>query len=176
MTDQLGPDFGRRLRAGLARVTPPTPRPENARFNQVPAGHRPILRAKPALAFATAFAALILAASAVAGSPGAGAWTQRAVTTVETVAHVVQPSPQPQPAASPKPKPKAAAVPAPAKASAPVGGSSPEQSRDAHGQPSSTPSPEAGPTPPDDHHEAPGPSPNPYPSPNPGDGPSGQGH
>jgi hypothetical protein len=175
MTDQLGPNFGRRLRAGLDRVTPPTPRPENARFSRVPAGHRPVLRAKPALAFATAFAALILAASAVAGSPGAGAWTQRAVTTVETVVRVAQPSPPPQPAASPKPKPKAAVVPAPAKASAPVGGA-PEQSHEARGQPAWSPSPEAGPTPPDDHHETPGPSSNPYPSPNPGDGHGGPGH
>jgi len=168
MNDPRRPGFDKRLRAALDRSRPPTPQAERARYSQPATGYRPLGRMKPALAITGALAVLLLAASAVAGSPDASAWTQRAVTTVESVAHVAQqPSPAPAPARSPQPKPKPAPAPAAPKAAAP-GGASPEPSHDSHGQPSSTPSPETSPTPSDEHHESP--------SPSPGDGHGGSGH
>lgn len=157
MNDLRPPDFDKRLRAALDRSRPPTPQPERARYSHAPTGYRRIGRMKPALAVAGALAVLILAASAVAGSPGAGAWTQRAVSTVESVAHVAQPSPTPPPAKSPAAKSKPAAVPAPPKTAEPDR-ETPEPSHGSHSQPHSTPSPGAAATPPDEHHQSPSPS------------------
>ncbi len=130
MTDQLGPSFDKRLRAELDRFMPPTPRPESARFSLAPAGYRRLARLKPALAVAAAVAVLMVAASAASGSPNPGVWTQRAVTTVESVTQSTPPSPTPEP---PKPSPVQPAQ------TAPVANPSPSESAEpAHESPEPT--------------------------------------
>lgn len=109
MSDQLGRSFDRRLRTELDRLRPPTPRPENARFSRLPAGHGRLAFLKPVVALAAALALLTVAASAASGSPNPSVWKQRAVTTVEEITQTAPPSPTPEP-------PKASPLqPAPAK-------------------------------------------------------------
>lgn len=101
MTDHLGADFERRLRRALNRTQPPTPRPAQARFSQgFPTNHR-FGGMKPAVAAACALAVLMAAATAVSGSPNPAVWTQRTVTTVQSVTHMAASSPTPEPEKAP---------------------------------------------------------------------------
>src|SRR5260370_1696984 len=106
MTDQPRSDFEKRLMAGLDRVRPPKPLPRAARFNRLPPRRRRLVGSKPALALAAALAVLMVAASALSGSANPAIWTQRAVTTVESVTNAPQTSPSPSPPASPKTQPQ----------------------------------------------------------------------
>jgi len=158
MTDQLGPDFDARLRAELDRLEGPTPLPSSARYSQPRTVYRRFAGMKPALVVAGAVAVLLVAASAVSGSPDPAVW----VTTVENVTHVGPPSPSPSPATSPN----AQTNPPPR---APSGGEnhsqpveSPEASATPSPEPAETPSPGS-----DGEHsgsEPPAPSPSPSPS------------
>src|SRR6267378_2715935 len=95
MSDRLGPHFDDRLRAELDRFQGPTPLPDSARFGRVRARRR-LGPLKPALALAGALGILLIAASALAGSPNPGVWTQRAVNSIESVTQTGPPSPTPE--------------------------------------------------------------------------------
>src|SRR2546425_8039881 len=69
MTDQLGPSFDRRLRTELDRFSPPTPRPESARYNRIPPGYGRLSFLKPAVAVAAALALVAVGPPAASGSP-----------------------------------------------------------------------------------------------------------
>jgi outer membrane biosynthesis protein TonB len=147
MTDQLRPDFEKRLKAGLDRVRPPTPLPQAARFNRLPPRRRRLFSFKPALALAAALAVLMVAASALTGSANPATWTQRAVTTIESVTHAPQTSPSPSPPASPKTQPQ---PPVRVEPTSEPNHESPEPGGDTQPQPSEppeasgTPAPEGG--------------------------------
>ena len=138
MTDQLGPSFDKRLRAELDRSKPPTPQPESARFSFSPAGYRPWGRLKPVLAVAAALAILMVAATAAFGSPNPGVWTQRAVTTVESVTQTSPPSPTPEPTKAAPIQPVPVTQPEPSEAPEP-NRESPEPSDEIRQQPSESP-------------------------------------
>jgi hypothetical protein len=171
MTDQLGPDFDARLKAELDRLEGPTPLPSDARYSQSRTGYRRFGGMKPALVVAGAVAALLVAASAVSGSPDPTVW----VTTVESVTHVGAASPSPSPATSPNTQANPTPRAEPSEAAEPSH-ESPEPSGDTHSEPvaspeaSATPSPEPAETPSpgsDGEHsgsESPAPSPSPSPS------------
>src|SRR2546425_7748510 len=97
MTDQLGPSFDRRLRTELDRFSPPTPRPESARYNRIPPGYGRLSFLKPAVAVAAALALVAVAAPAPSGSPNPSGWKQRAPTTAPEVTQTAPPRPTPQP-------------------------------------------------------------------------------
>lgn len=143
--------------AALDRVQPPTPLPEAARFNRLAPRRRRLFGFKPALGLAAALAVLMVAASALAGSADPATWTQRAVTTVESVTRAPQASPSPSPPASIKTQPQ---PPAHATPSEPGESSheSPAPGGDTQPQPSEPP--EASPTPePEGSPSSPSPSP-----------------
>jgi hypothetical protein len=164
MNDNLGPDFDRRLRASLDRVNGPTPLPENARFSTIKV-RRLLGPLKPALALAGALGILLIAASALAGSPNPGAWTQRAVNSIESVTQAAQPSPSPgsegshhapvQPSTRPEPSETGHESPEPSN------GSEQEPSTSPDGHDSSNPAPSPTPSPGSENggHESPSPSP-----------------
>ena len=89
----MDPDFERRLKSALDRVTPPSSPP---RYESATAGIRPMRFAPALLAGATAIL-LPLAATAATGSPNPVVWTQRAVSTIESVGHAPEASPSPPP-------------------------------------------------------------------------------
>jgi len=140
MSDQLGPDFDRRLKAGLDRFEGPTPRPLSARFNRSPAAPRRLGPIKLALAAAGALAVLTVAASALAGGPDPSAWPQKAVNSFEAVTHIAQPSPSPSPTRSPQAQGQPAAHATPSE----LEHDSPQPSEGSHAQPSPSATPESG--------------------------------
>jgi len=95
MSNKTGREFDQRLRAALNRALPPTPRPDRARYRRAVGGTHPILGFKVALAAACAVA-LTIGVSAITGSADPMVWTQRAVTTVQSVTQQHQPSPTPE--------------------------------------------------------------------------------
>jgi hypothetical protein len=92
MTNKTGKEFDQRLRAALNRSLPPTPRPERARYSRTLGASHPMLGFKVALAAACAVA-LTIGVSAITGSADPAVWTQRAVTTVQSVTQHSEPSP-----------------------------------------------------------------------------------
>ena len=138
MTDQLGPSFDRRLRTELDRFSPPTPRPESARYNRILPGYGRLSFLKPAVAVAAALALVAVAASAASGSPNPSVWKQRAVTTVQEVTQTAPASPTPEPPKASPIQPAPAAQPEPSKAPEP-NRESPEPSGDTHQEPSESP-------------------------------------
>jgi hypothetical protein len=173
MTDQLGPDFDARLRAELDRLEGPTPLPSDARYSQSRIGYRRFGGMKPALVVAGAVAVLLVAASAVSGSPDPAVW----VTTVENVTRVGPASPSPSPVTSPNtqanPTPRAEpseAVEPSHESPEPSGGethSQPVESPDA--SPAPSPEPAETPSPGSDGEHSGSESPAPSPSPSPSD-------
>ena len=95
MTNKTGGEFDQRLRAALSRSLPPTPRPERARYSRALGGTQSMLGFKVALAAACAVA-LTIGVSAITGSADPMVWTQRAVTTVQSVTQQREPSPTPE--------------------------------------------------------------------------------
>ncbi len=138
MTDQLGPSFDKRLRAELDRFRPPTPRPEMARFNRMPAAYGPLRFLKPAVAVAAALGLLTVAASAASGSPNPSVWKQRAVTTVQEITQTAPPSPTPEPPKASPIQPAPAAQPEPSEAPEP-NRESPEPSGGTRQEPTESP-------------------------------------
>lgn len=113
MTDQLGADFERRLRRALNRTPVPTPQPEQARFSQTNPTYQRFGGMKPAIAVACSLAVLMGAATAVSGSPNPAVWTQRTVTTVQSVTHTASsPTPEPEKAPSVQSNPAPQTAPA----------------------------------------------------------------
>ena len=172
MTDQLGPDFDARLRAELDRLEGPTPLPSSARYSQPRTGYRRFGGMTPALVVAGAVAVLLVAASAVLGSPDPAVW----VTTVENVTRVGPASPTPSPVTSPNTQANPTPRAEPSEAVEPSHESPEPSGGETHSQPvespeaSATPSPEPVETPSpgsDGEHsgsESPAPSPSPSPS------------
>jgi len=160
MSDQLGPDFDRRLKAGLDRFEGPNPLPSSARFSRSPTAPHRLGPIKLALAAAGALAVLTVAASALAGGPDPSAWPQKAVNSFELVTHIAQPSPSPSPTRSPQAqgRPAAHATPSDSKHE------SPEPSEGSHAQPSPSPTPES------TSHDSSNAGPSPTPSPGSDDG------
>ena len=159
MTDQLGPDFDRRLKAGLDRFDGPTPLPEGARFARLLPPRRHLGPVKPALALAAALAVLLVAASALAGGPDPSTWTQKAVSSFQSVTRV-QPAPSPISNSTPRGRsqPPARTAPSQPKRQSPeASDGSRAEPPDSHGP---SPSPDSG------HHDSSAPSP----SPSPGEG------
>ena len=164
MSDQLGPHFNDRLRAELDRFEGTTPLPETARFSRVQARRRLVLL-KPALALAGALGILLIAASALAGSPNPGVWTQRAVNSIESVTQSAQPSPSPesqgshhapvQPSTRTEPSETGHESPEPSNGSE----QEPSPSPDGHDSSNPAPSPTPSPGSEDGGHESPSPSP-----------------
>jgi hypothetical protein len=131
MTNKTRREFDQRLRALLNHSLPPTPRPERARDSRVLGGTQSMVGFKVALAAACAVA-LTVGVSAITGSADPSVWTQRAVTTVQSVTQQRVPSPtpeteQPQQPAQTNPR----AQPAAAKTQNP-GSESPDPSQDRH--------------------------------------------
>src|SRR2546428_10998232 len=114
MTDQLGPSFDRRLRTELDRFSPPTPRPESARYNRIPPGYGRLSFLKPAVAVAAALALVAVAAPAASGSPKPSGWEERAPTTLPEGNPNTPASPPPPPPEAPPQQPPPAAQPGPA--------------------------------------------------------------
>jgi hypothetical protein len=165
MTDNLGPDFDLRLRASLDRVDGPTPLPENARFSSMKTSRR-LGPLRPALALAGALGILMVAATALAGSPNPGVWQQRAVNSIESVTHS-QSSPSPesegshhapvQPSTRTEPSETSHESPEPSSGSH----QEPSPSPDGHDSSNPAPSPTPSPGSQDGGHESPAPSPSP---------------
>jgi hypothetical protein len=173
MTDQLGPDFDARLRAELDRLDGPTPLPSSARYSQPRTGYRPFGGMRPTLVVAGAVAVLLVAASAVSGSPDPAVW----VTTVENVTHVGPASASPSPVTSPNTQANPTSRAEPSEAVEPSHESPEPSGGDTHSQPvaspeaSATPSPEPAetPSPGSDGEHSGSESPAPLPSPSPSD-------
>jgi hypothetical protein len=165
MTHRLGDDFEERLRAELDRSRPPTPRPERARFAQPQLGFRRFGRLQLAVAMAGALAVLTVVAASAASGTDPATWPQRAVTTVESVAHVGESVASPSPEKVPQTQSRPPAQSQPSKSQTSLPGSqgtepsdgsrtdqkespeaSPKQSRV---RPSPSPSPNS-----DDHHSS----------------------
>jgi len=128
-------DFPSRLRAALDRVSPPTPDPKAARFYRATAARPGLGRLKLAIALAAAISLVAVAATAASGSANPAVWTQRALTTVESVTHRADAKPSShQPGSTANPE--AGESPGPAGASE---GPGPE--------PSESPEPERSPEP-----------------------------
>jgi hypothetical protein len=138
MSDQLGPSFDRRLRAELDRSKPPTPRPESARYSQIPPGYGRLGFLKPAVAVAAALALVTVAASAASGSPNPSVWKERALTTVQEVTQTAPPSPTPEPPKASPIQPAPAAQPEPSEAPEP-NRESPEPSGGTRQEPTESP-------------------------------------
>ena len=153
MTDQLGADFDRRLKAGLDRFYGPNPQPENARFSRTQAPRRPIGPIKAGVAAAGALAVLLAAASVVAGGPDPSTWTQKAVSSFEAVTHAAQSSSSPASTPSPRANSQPPARTSPAEPQR----ESPEPSDESHAEPSVSPTRDPG------THDSAAPSPTPSP-------------
>ena len=129
MTNKTGREFDQRLRALLNRSLPPTPRPERARYSRALGGAQSMLGFKVALAAACAVA-LTIGVSAITGSADPSVWTQRAVTTVQSVTQQHEPSPTPETERPQQPaQPNPTAQPAAAKTQNPAR-ESPDPSED----------------------------------------------
>jgi hypothetical protein len=167
MIDTLGPDFDLRLKASLDRVHGPTPLPENARFRL--GAPRRLGPLRPVLALAGALGIVLVAATALAGSPNPSVWTKRAVNSIETVTHTGPSSPSPesdpsqhhplQPPAHTEPSEAAHESPEPSSGSQQEPSGSPSPDGHDSATPASSPSPSPSPGPEDGAHESPSPSP-----------------
>ena len=162
----LGPRFERRLKAALDSVVPRTPNFSDARYRSVrwARSNRP-WRLAPALVGLAAIGITALSAAAATGSPSPAVWTQRAVSTIQSVSHIPVTSPSlPQSSA---PDPRGAA---PASQQTVTSHSSPAAGRQAEptDRPKASDRPEGSPppqdgfgAPPPDHSQQPWPSPPP---------------
>jgi hypothetical protein len=162
MTDQFGPDFDHRLKASLDRSYGPTPLPESARFSRQEPGRGRLGPIKLGIATAAALALLMVAASALAGGPDPSTWTQKAVSSFESVTHGAQATPSPVPTRSPQ----AQSHPPVRTSPAGSGHESPEASDGSHHDSGASPTPYSG-----SHDER---SPGASPSPSPGSDEGGQ--
>jgi hypothetical protein len=94
----LGPGFERKLRAALDSATPPTPHFFNARYRSVGwVGSTRPWRIASALAGVGAVVLMALSAAAATSSPNPAVWTQRAVSTIQSVSHIPDNNPIPPP-------------------------------------------------------------------------------
>jgi hypothetical protein len=101
----LGPRFERRLKAALDSVVPRTPNFANARYHSVrwTRANRP-WRLAPAFVGLAAVGITALSAAAATGSPSPAVWTQRAVSTIQSVSHIPDNNPIPPPSNAPDPR------------------------------------------------------------------------
>jgi hypothetical protein len=101
----LGPRFERRLKAALDSVVPRTPNFANARYHSVRWArvNRP-WRLAPAFVGLAAVGITALSAAAATGSPSPAVWTQRAVSTIQSVSHIPETGPSPPQNAAPAPR------------------------------------------------------------------------
>jgi len=153
MSDQLGPDFDERLQAELDRFTPPTPLPEKARFSLRQPRYRRFGRMQLAVTMAGVLAVMTVAAASAASGTDPSTWPQRAVTTVESVTHVVESNPTPSPVTQAPTKPPAKTEPV--KTTAPEH-ESPEPPEGSRPEPKDSPEPSSGQS--HDHETSPSPS------------------
>lgn len=154
--DPLDPRFEWRLKAALDRITPPASRP---RYLSAAATIKP-WRVAPILLAGASIVLMALTVTATTGSPNPAVWTQRAASTIESVAHAPEVAPNPTPATERTPTnpriapPAATATHAPSHKAEPKAQpepqDSPEPSRDRSPGTSSTrptPNPEESPSP-----------------------------
>jgi len=181
-----GPGFERQLKATLDPFVPPTPFAFRARYRSaISVGSRRSWRLAPALIGAGAVAAMALSAAAATRSPNPAVWTERAVSTIQSVSHIPDNNPNPPENNAPAPR-GAAPVTQP-------GGTShatPPSTRSAEPsdrprpseRPDESPRPDGSPRPDDSGHSWPTPNPTPsdpynqYPQPPPTPNPSPHDH
>lgn len=153
MSDQLGPDFDERLQAELDRFPPQTPLPEKARFGLPQPRYRRFGRMQLAQTMAGVLAVMTVAAASAASGTDPSTWPQRAVTTVESVTHVVEPNPTPSTETQAPTRPRAKTEPA--KTTAPEH-ESPDPSDGSRPEPKDSPEPSSGQS--HDHETSPSPN------------------
>jgi hypothetical protein len=167
MTDHrtLGPGFERRLKAALDSVAPRTPSYYNARYRTAgwARSSRP-WRLAPALIGAGAVMAMALTAAAATSSANPAVWTQRAVSTIQSVSHIPDNNPNPPQNNAPEPRGTA-----PVSQHGETGHATPPSARKAEpsDKPQQSERPEGPPRP--DESPRPDHSQQPWPSPAPGD-------
>jgi hypothetical protein len=153
----LGPRFERRLKAALDSVVPRTPHFSEARYRSASwaRSHRP-WRLAPAFVGLAAIGITALSAAAATSSPNPAVWTQRAVSTIQSVSHIPDNNPIPPQNSAPDPRGAAPVSQQPVKSHA-----TPPSDRPA--QPSARPegSPRPDGQPERDHYQPPSPSPTP---------------
>jgi hypothetical protein len=101
----LGPRFERRLKTALDSVVPRTPHFSDARYRSASwaRSHRP-WRLAPAFVGLAAVGITALSAAAATGSPSPAVWTQRAVSTIQSVSHIPETSPSLPQSSAPDPR------------------------------------------------------------------------
>ena len=157
MSDRLGADFDERLRAELNRFRPPTPMPASARFAVLRPGLRRFGRLHLAVAMAGALAVLTVVAASAASGTNPTSWPQRAVTSVESVAHVGESAPSPSPEKVPQTQSRPPSQSQPSKSNTPqTERDSPDPSDGSRTEPKESPAPA-----PKQSRDRPSPSPSP---------------
>jgi hypothetical protein len=178
-----GPGFEHQLKAALDAVVPPTPFAFRARYRSAEwlRSSRP-WRIAPALLGAAAVVVMAVSAAAATSSPNPAVWTQRAVSTIQSVSHIPDNNPNPPENNAPAPRGSAPvtqpggtshATPPAARRAEPSDSPRPTERPDESPRPAGTPPPDdsrhpwpsPSPTPSDPHNPYPQPSPTPYPSP-----------
>jgi hypothetical protein len=160
----LGPRFERRLKAALDSVVPRTTNFSDARYRSErwARSNRP-WRFAPAFVGLAAIGITALSAAAATGSPSPAVWTQRAVSTIQSVSHIPVTSPSLPQSSAPDPRGTAPvsqqtvtshATPAAGRQAEPT-----DQPKASDKPAGTSPPPDGFGAPPSDHSQQPSPSP-----------------